>query len=398
MTEFEVVLYDKSGNKIKTVKEAKDKDSLKDELIKSGFVVVSIEPIRDKFSIKIDTGKIKDNDIYQLFKELSILTKSGVKIDRGLQILINSTQNKKLKEALEKILQSIKSGENLSDAFEKSNLFSPLVVSLIRASEITGELSTGFENTANYIKFQIQFKNDLKSAMVYPSFLIFASFFTIIVILKFIVPKFFSIFPDIQPENLPFLSKLILSISQAISINPVSISILAVFLFLIVLFKRKGKTYNFLQILYFVPILRDLLINLDISRFFYSMHSMLKSGIEFIKALELSSLTIQNREMRQKVLSIVDEIKKGKSVATAFSDTGVLNQSTIAMITVGEESGNLEEIFFEIYSLYDEKFKTSTKRLLTIMEPLIITITGVVVGFIVISLILTVVVFTNVKL
>lgn len=398
MTEFEVIVYDKNGNKIKTKKQADSINSLKKELVSSGFVVVSINPVEKGFSINLIEKTIKDKDIYQFFRELSILTKSKVKLDKSLQILINSTQNQKLKQKIEDILKQIKAGEEVSAAFEKTRLFNPLIISLIKASEITGDLSTGFENSANYIKFQIQFKNEIKSAMVYPSFLIFSSMLTILIILKFIVPKFFSVFPEAKPENLPTLSKVILYISNSTTLNLAFISAISLLILTIYILKKQNKLSNLYAVGFYIPVLKDLLINLNLSRFFYSMYSMLSSGVEFIKALELSSMTIQSKNLRNTILSTVDEIKKGKSISEAFSTAGILNQSTLAMITVGEESGNLQEILFEIYSTYDENFKNSTKRLLTIMEPLIITVTGVIVGFIVISLILTVITITNVKL
>lgn len=398
MTEFEVVVYDRNGNKIKTTRQASDENSLRKELVRSGFAVVSIQPVKSRQEFRLMSSSVRDTELYQLFRELSVLAKSGIKVDRSLQIIINSTRNKKLKEILEKVLESLKAGSTLADAFEKTGFFSPLVVSLIRAAEITGNLSSGFENSANYLKFQVQFKNEIKSAMVYPVFLIFASLFTITVILKFIVPKFFSVFPDIKPENLPVASKIILSLSDLLSLNPVSIAVVAGVFSTIYVLKKQGKLSAIYTAGYYVPVLRDMLININLSRFFYSMYSMLASGIEFIRAVELSSMTVQNKEIRQKIASAVEEIKKGRPISEAFSGAGFLSHATVAMISVGEESGKLEEIFFEIYTIYDENFKNSTKRMLTVMEPLIITITGIIVGFIVISLILTVVTATNVKL
>ena len=120
------------------------------------------------------------------------------------------------------------------------------------------------------------------------------------------------------------------------------------------------------------------------------MYSMLQSGIEFIKALKLSAALIQNHRIRSPIESLVEQIKGGKKIADVFSQVHFLPEIVPNMLRVGEGGGNLEEIFFELYQVFDERFKNSTKRALILIEPAIIVIMGLIVGFIVISLILTV--------
>jgi general secretion pathway protein F len=128
------------------------------------------------------------------------------------------------------------------------------------------------------------------------------------------------------------------------------------------------------------------------------MASMLKSGIEFIKALKLSVGLIQNKYLRESIEPAIAQIREGKKIAAVFSHLPLLPNIVPNMIMVGEESGNLKEIFFEIHQMFDERFKNTVKRVLILIEPVIITLMGLLVGFIVISLILTVMSASNIKL
>jgi len=148
----------------------------------------------------------------------------------------------------------------------------------------------------------------------------------------------------------------------------------------------------------FLPLLGKLTLYLELSRFSYSMFSMLNSGIEFIKALRLSAGLIQNKYLREAIEAAMAQIREGKKIAAVFGQISLLPPIVANMIVVGEGSGNLKEIFFEIHQMFDERFKNTVKRVLILVEPAIITLMGLIVGFIVLSLILTVMSASNIKL
>ncbi len=128
------------------------------------------------------------------------------------------------------------------------------------------------------------------------------------------------------------------------------------------------------------------------------MYSMLLSGVEFLRALRLSISLIQNATLRNALTPLVGQIREGRKIADVFAEISLLPDIMPNMIRVGEESSNLKEIFFELYTMFDERFKNSIKRLLTLVEPVIIVVMGVVVGFIVITLIMTVMSVSSIKL
>jgi general secretion pathway protein F len=139
-------------------------------------------------------------------------------------------------------------------------------------------------------------------------------------------------------------------------------------------------------------------MDLELSRFSYSMYAVLQSGVEFIKALKLSASLIQNENYRGPIAALIGQIKEGRKIADVFSQVDFLPPIVPNMLRVGEESGNLQEMFFELYSIFDERFKNGIKKVLVLVEPLIIIIMGLIVGFIVITLILTVMSVSSIKL
>ena len=340
-----------------------------------------------------------DEDMYNIAREMSTLLRSGMRIDKAFDILIHATTKQDLKEVLSRILVDIKAGKGVGQAFDNTGRFSPLLISMIHVSEAVGELQAAFENIARYLRFQIQFRAEIRNAMTYPAFLIFASGVTFFVIFQFIVPRFFSIF-GAQGGQLPLPARVLYAMSGWFNFTSLCIlaGLIACFFVLRRLYPATIKAPNLYQYLIFIPIVRNLILNLELSRFSYSMHTMLQSGVEFIKALKLSAALIQNDRVRGPLASLVGQIKEGKKIADVFEQVHILPEIVPNMIRVGEESGNLKEIFLELYQIFDERFRNGIKRVLILLEPVIIIVMGLIVGFIVITLILTVMSVSNIKL
>ncbi|MGC9188127.1 MAG: type II secretion system F family protein [Sulfurihydrogenibium sp.] len=397
MNEYFYEAYDKNGRKVSNIISAQSLEEAKSLLKNQEFVVVKIEPIKKNLSFKLFEGKITEQELYNFFKELSIMTKSGVKIEKALTVIEKSLDNVKLKKIVDEIVKDIKSGVTLPSAFEKHSIFDSLIVAVIKTGDSTGTLSESFSNIAEYLKFKIQFKQEIKSALVYPIFLIFASFLTIFAMFKFIIPKFFSIF-SANYEELPLISKILLNISNFFTLNPYFIGTFIMLIVGVNILIRTGKLKVLLDYSVNVPLLRNVVINLELSRFSYSMYSMLSSGIDFLKSLELSTNVVQNKKIKRSLESVIPDIRSGKTITESFRKIEYFPSFMLSLINVGEESGNLKDIFYELYTIFEERFKTFVKRTLTILEPAVITFTGIIVGFIVISLILTVMSMSNVKL
>lgn len=365
-----------------------------------GLVVIDLNERKEasKQGIRF-ARRFGQQDLYSVARELSTLLRSGMRIDKSLEILISATSKQDLKQVLEGILTDIKAGRDVAEAFGRTGRFSPFLVSMIHVGEAVGALQPAFENIAQYLRFQIQFKSEIRGALTYPVFLIFASILTFVVIFNFIVPRFFSIFGT-NLSSLPLPAKILYTLSGWLSFRNIAIclAVAALIVFANKMNPTKFKLPNWSAYLIRIPMMGNLILNLELSRFSYSMYSILQSGVTFIQALSLSASLIQNEHLRHPITSLVGQIKEGKKISDVFMQVNILPDIYPNMIRVGEESGNLKDIFFELYQIFDERFKNSIKMVLTLVEPIIILLMGLLVGFIVITLILTVMSVSSIKL
>lgn len=398
--EFTYNCLDSSGKDSRGVISASDRVDALAKLRVRGLTVIEIrEKERKSKSAAIFKKGFKDQDVYDMARELSTLLRSGIRIDRAFELLIRSTSKDDLKEILVSALTDIKAGKGVAQSFDNARRFNPFLISMIHVGEAVGDLQAAFENIAQYLKFQIQFKAEIKNAMYYPAFLIFVSFAMFIFMFNFIVPKFFTIFGTNSGE-LPTTAKILYTVSGLFSFT--NMGILAVLIMALIIAKKiypdKLKLPDLSGYYINIPIVGVLILNLEISRFSYSMYSMLQSGVEFIKALKMSASVIQNGHIRESIAALVGQIKEGKKIADVFSQVYLLPEIVPNMIRVGEESGNLKDAYFELHQIFDERFKNSIKRFLALIEPMIIVFMGLIVGFIVITLILTVMSVSTIKM
>ncbi|MBF0459161.1 MAG: type II secretion system F family protein [Nitrospirae bacterium] len=399
MTNFKYLSVDQTGKEVSGSISAQDVKEARLQLKDKGLKIVSLEASAGaaKTGIRGSKGKkVSDTDLYNMARELSVLLKAGLRIDNSMETITGTISNAALKENMAVALKDIRAGKSVAEAFEKSGLFNTLMVSLIRVGESVGNLRMSFEQIASHLQFQIQFRAEIRNALTYPAFLVIASCVTLFVIFKFIIPRFFTVFGQDQLKALPFASKMLLKASEVLNIQVlIGAAIAAVAIYKLVDMKRllhSGYSYALS-----LPLLRTMIINLELSRFSYSMFTMLSSGIEFIKALRFSIDLIQNVKVKQSLEPSIKLIKEGRPIGEVFSHIELLPEIAANMITVGEKSGNMKEIFLELFNVFDDRFKRTIKKIVILVEPLIITVMGMVVGFIVISMILTVMSVGNIK-
>jgi len=398
--EYAYHTLDSSGQEDRGILSAGDRSEALAKLRARGLTVTSLVEKKKKQERRFSLRRgIQLQDFYSISREVSTLLRSGMRIDRSLELLRNSTKKQEIKEVLTAVLQDIKAGGGVAQAFEKTGIFSPFLVSMIQVNEAAGNLQAAFENMAQYLKFQISFRAEIRNAMTYPLFLVFASILTFLAIFQFVVPRFFSIFGT-NTDALPLPAKILYTLSGWLSFTHLAILLGVIGALLLVrkLYPARIRLPNLSTRLIHLPGVGKLILHLELSRFCYSMYSMLVSGVEFLRALRLSISLIQNVSLRKAMMPLVGKVKEGRKIADVFAEVSLLPEIVPNMIRVGEEGSNLKEIFFELYSMFDERFKNSVKRLLTLVEPVIIIVMGGVVGFIVITLILTVMSVSSIKL
>ena len=397
LTDYAYVGIDPTGKEGRGAIAAEDRHDALARLKARGLTVVDL---KEKAAGKAFArkGRMNYQDMYYLMREIGTLLRSGMQIDKAVEILAQSADKQDVKDLLSSILNRIRSGKSVALAFEETGRFGSFVV-MIHNNEEIGRLPEAFDSIARYLDFQIKFRGEIRDALTYPAFLVFTSMLTLFVIFQFIVPRFLGIF-GASADHLPPAARLLFAMSKWLSIQNILIgSVVTAGAVILVKYSPAKVNYANLQDrLMRLPVVGGLILNLDLSRFSYSMHAMLDAGVEFIKALRLSTSLIRHNTLRMSFEESAVRIREGQKIADAFSHIDYLPPMIRNLIRIGEESGSLKEIFLEIYQIFEEKFKSGIKRILTLLEPAIIIMMGVVVGFIVLTLIQTVMSVGSIKL
>ncbi len=393
MATFLYKAYDSSGAKINGQIEASDQSSALVELKKSGLLPSEVKELKviesNLFSIN---KKVSLGDLEFLTAELSLLLDSGVRIDKGIDIIKRTKAKPALAKLLADISNDIKQGKSLSEAFrEHGAIFDDLYCNLIELGEASGNLSEVFADLAKDLKFRRELQRKIVSSLAYPSVIFFVCILSIFFIFNFIVPKMSAMFTDITA--LPWYTSAMLLTSEWMikyQLFLVVGFILATF-GIVKLTKQTGFVSWWQKTSLKLPIVRHAVITVERIRFNSGLAMMVKAGVQIDKALGLSAGNIKNRSLRQEMEIAKTKVKGGSSLTPALKQTSLYPDFFISLLEVGEESGNLERVFDEIASRSRQEFESWTERMTTLLEPLMILFMGGFVGGVVVVMLLSMV-------
>jgi type II secretory pathway component PulF len=350
------------------------------------------ERVRDRTLKKLElfkSKKVKKEELMVATRELSVMLKAGIPILRALRILIDSNKDRKLGEVLDRVYDHTKNGESLAAAMEKEKPhFADTIINMVRTGEKSGELPQVLRNVSKDLEHALLVSSEVRNALAYPSFLLVMSGVALMFIFTFVIPKFTAILDKINVE-LPFYSRIVLDSGTFVQKHFAIIMILLILLGfgLYRLMKREKARYLLSRSLLRVPLVRNLFVQIELSRFSHALAILLSSGVEIINSIRMSVEAMSNVFLQRKFSEVTSLLKRGESLNKALRDVNLFPTIAVNMIEVGEETGKLSEILEEISILYIDKFRSSMKRMISLLEPAIITVVGVVIGFIVISLV-----------
>ncbi len=324
-------------------------------------------------------------------KHLSVMLGAGVSLPKALEILKKLSKSTRFKRIIEKIKGDIQGGVALSEAFAKfPKIFNELFVSMIKVGEEAGNLEEVLSILSRHLKRQREITQRVKGAMMYPLVIVVAMGGIGIVMMLFVVPKLFTVFEELGAE-LPWTTKLIISITQLLQKNGPLVAIavfLIVFLLRFIIKKVKPTKKLFHGMVLRAPVLGKILKKLYLARFSRTFGSLIKGGLPLTKSLLVSSRTLGNVCYQESLVKAVQIVKKGTSLNEALGKFPKLySPLVVQMISVGEETGTLIDVLERLAEFYEEEVTEVTKNLASIIEPLLMIIIGAVVGFFAISMI-----------
>ena len=346
--------------------------------------------------IKLKKGNFKDEDFAGIVEELYYLINSGVKVDDGLKLLIKSASKERSYQFLTKVLEEIKKGNQLSIAIQNASKdvsysISPLYISILSSGEEIGNTAYALKTLKNFIDFKLTTAAEVKQALAYPLFLIGMSVVMVFFVFIFVVPKFTEIFSADEMEKIPYISQLVLKSGTFVNehlfliLGALSLTVVGIFLYF------KLTKINFTQLFYKIPYLSDMIVELELSRAFNSMGMMIKGGVEIDKALKQSISLLSIDELQSIFIEALSELKKGRRLSEVFAASSLIPPNVVSMMSVGENSATMGEVSLSLSERFLQNFKLKTKKVLSLLEPVIVVFMGVFIAVIVVSIMLAVI-------
>ena len=351
-------------------------------------------PRRGLFSKEIDISflqrRVKTRDLATFTRQVSTLLRSGIQLADALKALVEQCADRDMERMLRNVKEEITSGNNLAEAMAKHpRYFNDLYVNMVRAGEASGQLDGVLVRVADYLQKQASLKGKIIAAITYPAIMVVVGLAVVIFLMTFVVPKITRILSD-RGQPLPWMTEVLMMVSDITKSYWLAILIGGVagaFLLKAALGTEAGRL-KWDTMLLRVPIFGPLFAKQAISRFALTFSTLLKSGLPALDSLKIVSLVVNNARMTQVINDIHSRIIEGADIATPIRKSKVFPPMVGYMVSVGEQSGQLEEILDRIAEAYEEELDLTIQRLTAMIEPVIIVLLAVVVGFIIAAVLL----------
>ena len=390
MPTFKYKVMNQQGQKSEGLYKANSKNEVLAMIEDNNYYPIEIKETlaREQKDVFESFSKVKTKDLYIFCRQFHTMINAGANISNALNVLRKQTENKKLQKTLSEAHDDVQKGISLSVALGKHNdVFPDLLINMINTGEVSGNLDVIMSRMATHFEKENKINNQLKSAMVYPTVLGCLSIVVVIFLLTFIMPTFTGMFVG-TGVPLPGPTKIVMGLSEFIRTKwYILIAVIGGGIYGMRTYAKTpvGKlAIDGLKLK--IPIIKDTTEKVIVSRFTRTLSTVLASGVSLVQALEVVQKVVGNKVAEKSLEKIKDKLLKGVSLGEAIGDESLFPEMLHSMIKIGEESGALDDILDKTANFYDEELESSLKRLTTMIEPLMIIVMGVVIGFIVIAM------------
>jgi MSHA biogenesis protein MshG len=379
------------GDQVQGTLDGEDSSVIADQLMNTGITPTEI--IQSRSVLVGTSGKpgwimrqltekpVTLMDLMLFSRQMYTLLKAGVPIMRALAGLQESTQNPTFSALLQDLRESLDSGRELSAAMRRHpKVFSPFYVSMVQVGEMTGMLDVTFIRLYEHLEFEQDMRERIKAAMRYPSFVIMAMVIAIIIINLFVIPAFAKVYAGFHAE-LPFITKMLIGfsgfmVSYWLLMLALLVGVVVGFRFYI---NTPDGRFKWDRYKFKLPIAGEIILKATLARFARSLALSFKSGMPILQGLNVVGMVVDNEFMRSRIEQMRDGVERGETILRTATVTGVFNPVVLQMIAVGEESGDLDGLMFEIADMYEREVKYEVASLSSKIEPILIVALGIMV-------------------
>jgi type IV pilus assembly protein PilC len=390
--DYDYAVRDRAGKMVKGRLKADSPAMVATKLKSMGYAPVSITEanagMKRDISIPGFGNKIGLKDLAVMSRQFATMINSGLSLLRSLTILEEQTDCKPLAKVLTQVRSEVEGGRALSEAMAvHPAVFPPLMVNMCRAGEVGGFLDQSLLQIASNYEAEVRLRGKVKSAMTYPVVVAVMAVLGVTAMLLFIVPTFKTMFEGLG-GTLPAPTRALVFMSEVLKS-----SILFVIAFMIVLgvlwkkFRRSARVRNVVDPLKLkAPVFGPLFQKIAIARFTRNLGTMIRSGVPILQALDIVADTTGNVVVGRAVRDVQESVRQGESLARPLNNHPVFPPMVVQMMSVGEDTGALDEMLHKISEFYDQEVESTTEALTSLIEPLMIAAMGVVIGSMIIAL------------
>ncbi|MRW83854.1 type II secretion system F family protein [Pseudoduganella sp. FT26W] len=375
------------GELMQGVLEAIDSGAVADQLFNTGVTPIEIVVTNKKVAggdnwwAKLLEKKVTSMDVQLFSRQMYTLLKSGVPIMRGLAGLQESAVSKSFGKVIKDLRESLDAGRELSAAMRRHpDVFTPFYLSMVRVGEMTGRLEEVFLRLFDHLEFDRDMRERVKTALRYPSFVVFAMIAAMVVVNIFVIPAFVGVFSKFNAE-LPLMTRILIGTSNfSVRYWPVFAVglVAAVWGFRAWVATPKGL-YQWDKFKLKIPVAGKIILKATLARFARSFSLSSRSGVPIVQALSVVAQTVDNAYLTARVEQMRDGVERGESILRTATAASVFTPIVLQMIAVGEESGSIDELMDEIAQMYEREVDYELKTLSAQIEPILIVFLGIMV-------------------
>ena len=335
-------------------------------------------------------GPVTQADVLAFTSELAIMLRAGLALDNALRVLIEMSYKPSVSSLLQGILNDVKGGVPMSRALARQHsLFGDFYINMIRSGEASGQLSSVLTRLVEHMERLRALRESVVSAMMYPAILLVVAVLSLIAMLGFVVPQFEKLFKDMG-DALPVPTQIVMAAGQIFTQYGWLLLAGAVALFWLLrrwLRSPAGRAWWQSRVLR-VPLLGSLMLKYELTLFSRSLGTLLGNGVPMLTALHIATETVGNTVLRAALVPVAPAVKEGGKLVQAITQTGIFEPLAVNLIRVGEETGRVGPMMLELANILNREVETGIKRALTLVEPVLILVLGVLIAIIIISILL----------
>ncbi len=343
-------------------------------------------------ALRLGRRGMNAREVGEFTQQLATLLVAGLPLDRSLQVMLELSENERVKRTVAEIRDRVREGGSLSDALEEQHgAFNRLFVNMVRAGEVGGTLDVTLVRLTDYLERSADLKDSVVSALIYPALLLVLAAGSLILLLVYVIPQFTPIFEELGGD-LPLITRMVLGVGSVL--QNFWWAIILVTVFIVVQFRRMladaEKRFTWDTRVLNMKWVGDLIGKIEIARLSRTLGTLLSNGVPLLGALSIARNVLSNTVLKKEVSDATREVKTGGGLAHNLAKGGYFPRLALQMISVGEETGKLDEMLLKVSDTYDIEVRKTIERLLAVFTPVVTLLLALMIGTIVMSVLVAI--------